>query len=75
MGRTGGIPPDRAPVAERPPRRQTPGDDDVVTGVSSPAETRSSSAEEMAQVLAVGMEEGIRLAVGQIDALLAERPA
>ncbi|WP_217922092.1 SRPBCC family protein [Miltoncostaea oceani] len=32
------------------------------------------SAAEMEKVLAMGMEEGIREALGQIDALLAERP-
>jgi uncharacterized protein YndB with AHSA1/START domain len=32
------------------------------------------SAEAMEKVLAMGMEEGIRMALGQIEALLAERP-
>jgi len=35
-------------------------------------ESRFSSAEAMEQVLAMGMEEGITQAVGQIDAILAE---
>ena len=35
-------------------------------------ESRFPSAEAMEQVLAMGMEEGLRLAVGQIDAILAE---
>jgi uncharacterized protein YndB with AHSA1/START domain len=35
-------------------------------------ESRFPSAEAMEQVLAMGMEEGITLAVGQIDAILAE---
>jgi uncharacterized protein YndB with AHSA1/START domain len=35
-------------------------------------ETRFPSAEAMAQVLAMGMEEGLTQAVGQIDAILAE---
>lgn len=33
-----------------------------------------ASAEDMEKVLAMGMEEGIHAALGQIDALLAERP-
>ena len=33
-----------------------------------------TSAEAMEQVLAMGMEEGLKLAIGQIDALLAEHP-
>ena len=36
-------------------------------------ESRFPSAEAMEQVLAMGMEEGITQAVGQIDAILAER--
>ena len=35
-------------------------------------ESRFASAEAMEQVLAMGMEEGLRQAVGQIDAILAE---
>jgi uncharacterized protein YndB with AHSA1/START domain len=38
-------------------------------------ESRWDSAEDMARVLEMGMEEGIREAIGQIDALLAERPS
>ncbi len=37
-------------------------------------ETRYPSAEAMAQALEMGMEEGIQLAIGQIDGLLAEQP-
>ena len=37
--------------------------------------SRYPSPEAMAQVLAMGMEEGVRQALGQIDALLAEPPA
>ena len=35
-------------------------------------ESRFPSAEAMEQVLAMGMEEGLTQAVGQIDAILAE---
>jgi hypothetical protein len=35
-------------------------------------ESRFPSTEAMEQVLAMGMEEGLTLAVGQIDAILAE---
>jgi uncharacterized protein YndB with AHSA1/START domain len=38
-------------------------------------ETIFPSAEAMEQILAMGMEEGLREAVGQIDAILAEDPA
>jgi hypothetical protein len=34
-------------------------------------ESRFASAEAMEQVLAMGMEEGLKQAVGQIDAILA----
>ena len=37
-------------------------------------ESRFPSTEAMEQVLAMGMEEGLTLAVGQIDAILAEDP-
>ena len=37
--------------------------------------SRYPSPEAMAQVLAMGMEGGVRQALGQIDALLAEPPA
>lgn len=38
-------------------------------------ESRFPSSEAMAQVLEMGMEEGIKQALGQSDALLAEQPA
>ena len=38
-------------------------------------ESRFPSVEAMEQVLAMGMEEGLTQAVGQIDAILAETPA
>ncbi len=36
--------------------------------------TRFSSADQLEQMIAMGMEEGTRLAAGQIDELLGERP-
>jgi uncharacterized protein YndB with AHSA1/START domain len=38
-------------------------------------ENRFPSTEAMEQVLAMGMEEGMKQALGQIDAILAEGPA
>ena len=40
-----------------------------------PSRASSPSAEAMEQVLAMGMEEGLTQAVGQIDAILAEEPS
>ena len=41
-------------------------------GVTMTIATRFPSAEAMEQLLAMGMEEGIREAAGQIDAILAD---
>jgi hypothetical protein len=38
------------------------------------AVTMFSSAEQLEQMLQMGVEEGMRLAVGQIDAILSEVP-
>jgi uncharacterized protein YndB with AHSA1/START domain len=44
-------------------------------GVTVTIESQFPSLEAMEQLLAMGMDEGMREAMGQIDAVLAEAPA
>ena len=65
---------DGEPVASMPTMLMQMTLTDRPGGVTMRIETRFPSLEAMEQLVAMGMEEGIREAAGQIDAILAETP-
>ena len=63
---------DGSPAAEMPVSTMTVSIEATAAGSRMTIEGRYESTEAMQQVLDMGMEEGIRLAVGQIDPLLVD---
>jgi len=66
---------DGAPAADMPTSVMIVSLEDVDEGARMTIESRYASAEAMQQVLDMGMEEGIQLALGQIDSLLEDQSA